>query len=96
MWLQISWLIVIIGAEISHAYQQSNMWISTAGGREISIAETQLLSLVICRHVVRLFQQGRPAQTTEQIADALALPQATVDNLTDFLIKGKHSGAHRL
>jgi membrane protein len=88
VWLQISWLIVIIGAEISHAYQQSEHVDPTAGGQKMSLAETQLLSLAICRHVVHLFHQGRPAQTTDQIADALALPQALVDNLTDFLIRG--------
>ena len=88
LWLQVSWLIVIIGAEISHAYQQSEHVDQTNGGRDMSLAETQLLSLAICRHVVRLFHQGRPAQTTEQIADALVLPLSLVDNLTDFLIRG--------
>jgi membrane protein len=88
LWLQISWFIVLIGAEISHAYQNSDHMDETAGGREISIAQRRLLALTVCRHVVRLFHQGQPAQTTMQIADALALPPALVDNLSDLLIKG--------
>ena len=86
LWLQISWLIVIVGAEISHAYQRSAHVDLTAGGQKMSIAETQLVSLAICRHVVRLFHQGQPAQSVEQIADTLTLPEALVDNLVDSLI----------
>ena len=88
LWLQISWLIVIVGAEISHAYQRSAHVDQTDGGRKMSIAEIQLVSLAICRHVIRLFHQARPAQSAEQIADALALPEGLVDNLIDSLVQG--------
>ncbi|MBC2711828.1 MAG: YihY/virulence factor BrkB family protein [Desulfosarcina sp.] len=88
LWLQISWFIVLIGAEISHAYQNSDYVDETAGGREMSISQTMLLALTICRHVVRLFHQERPAQTTTQIAEELALSPALVDNLSDLLVKG--------
>ena len=60
----------------------------TAGGMEMSISRARLLALTICRHVIKLFQQGRPAETTTQIADHLALPPALVDNLSDLLVKG--------
>ena len=88
LWLQISWFIVLIGAEISHAYQNSDRVNETAGGRDLSISQSRLLALAICRHVVRLFRQGRPAQTTKQIADALALSPALVDNLSNLLVRG--------
>ena len=88
MWLQISWLIVIVGAEISHAYQHSAHLDRTDGGREMSFAESQLASLAICHHVILLFRQGRPAQTAPQIANALRLPETLVDNLIHGLIKG--------
>ena len=88
LWLQLSWFIVLIGAEISHAYQNSNHVDETAGGREMSISQNKLLTLTICRHVVQLFHQGRPAQTTTQIAEELALSPALVDNLSDILVKG--------
>jgi membrane protein len=88
LWLQLSWFIVLFGAEISHAYPHSGHVDDRAGGRDFSISQTRLLTLAICRHVVRLFQQGRPAQTTKQIAEALALSPALVDNLSDLLVKG--------
>jgi membrane protein len=88
LWLQVSWFIVLIGAEISHAYQHSEHVDETAGGLALSISRTRLLALTICRHVVKLFHQGQPAQTAGQIADHLALPPALVDNLSDLLVKG--------
>jgi hypothetical protein len=60
----------------------------TDGGRELSISQSRLLALIVCRHVVRLFHQGQPAQTTTQIAQELALSPALVDNLSDLLVKG--------
>jgi membrane protein len=95
MWLQVSWFIVLIGAEISHAYQHSDHMDETSGGQAISISQSRLLALTVCRHVVRLFHQGKPAQTTMQIADALALPPALVDNLNRSSGKREHSGKNR-
>ena len=88
LWLQVSWFIVLIGAEFSHAYQNSDHVNETAGGLEMSISRTKLLALTICRHVVTVFHQGQPAQTAAQIADNLALSPALVDNLSDLLVKG--------
>ncbi|MFO7712833.1 YihY/virulence factor BrkB family protein [Desulfosarcina sp.] len=88
LWLQISWFIVLIGAEISHAYQHSEHVDKTAGGRMMSISQSRLLALTICRHVVKLFHQGRPAQTPAQIAEELLLSPTLVDNLADLLVKG--------
>ena len=88
IWLQISWLIVLVGAEISHAFQHSNHVDDTVGGRNLSITETIVLALTVCRHVVHRFDEGREAQPPAMIADALALPPALVDNLCDLLVKG--------
>ena len=89
LWLQISWLIVLVGAEVSYAFQHSDYVDETAGGRDMSIAQIRLLALMICRHVVQLFHQGQPAQTATQIAESLALSPALVDNLSDLLVKAK-------
>lgn len=89
LWLQISWFIVLIGAEISHAFQHSNHVDDTAGGLEMSISQTRLIALIVCRHVVQLFHRGLPAQTTTQIAEELSLSPALVDNLSDLLVRGK-------
>ncbi|WP_319522401.1 YihY/virulence factor BrkB family protein [uncultured Desulfosarcina sp.] len=88
LWLQISWTIVLVGAEISHAYQNADHMDGSDGGRKMSVARTRLLALAICRQVVQLFHQGRPARTADQIADSLALAPALVDSLSDLLVQG--------
>lgn len=87
VWLQISWIIVLLGAEISHAYQHADRVDGTDGGRKLGFARLKLLALVICRHVVQLFRQGQPAQTPAQIARILAISPALVDNVADLLVK---------
>lgn len=88
IWLQISWIIVLVGAEISHAYQNADHTDGSDGGKGMSVARTRLLALTICRYVVQLFKQGQPPQTTAQIADSLALAPALVDNLSALLVQG--------
>jgi membrane protein len=88
LWLQISWIIVLVGAEISHAYQNADHMDGSDGGKKMSMSRTRLLALAICRHVVHLFQKGLPAQTTDQIAESLALAPALVDRLSDLLVQG--------
>jgi membrane protein len=88
IWLQISWLIVLIGAEISHAFQNSGYVVHAKKGREMSVQENHLLAMAISRHVVRLFQQSRPAQNKNEIADALAVSPVVVEKLSNLLVKG--------
>lgn len=88
LWLQISWVIVLVGAEISHAYQKADHMGDSDGGRKMSMTRTRLLALAICRHVVHVFQNNQPAQTTDQIAESLALAPALVDRLSDLLVQG--------
>jgi membrane protein len=88
VWLQISWLIVLFGAEISHAYQFSRYADERPGDGTMSVSQVRLLALTICRYVVRLFHQGHPAQTSVQIAEALSLSPVLVDNLADLMIEG--------
>ncbi|HSO21080.1 MAG TPA: YihY/virulence factor BrkB family protein, partial [Desulfosarcina sp.] len=88
LWLQISWIIVLTGAEISHAYQNADHASDANDGQPMSIARTRLLALAICRHVAGRFHQAQPAQTPVQIAQALSLPPALVDNLADLLVRG--------
>jgi membrane protein len=89
MWLQISWFIVLIGAEFSYAFQNSEYVAHTEGGREMSISQTNLLALALCHHVVRLFSENRPAQNKKEIADALSISPILVGHLAKLLVQGK-------
>ncbi|PID40438.1 MAG: ribonuclease BN [Proteobacteria bacterium] len=89
LWLQISWTIVLVGAEISYAFQHSRDADGMSRGKAPSFHRTRLLSLMICRHVVQRFHDNQPPQTAGQIAEALSLTPALVDKLIDLLVQGK-------
>jgi membrane protein len=87
VWLQTSWLIVLFGGEISHAYQNAERLDLLDGDKRMSIFETKLLALTICRHVVDTFRRGSPPQTTSRIADSLAISPEVVQRLADLLVE---------
>ena len=87
VWLQTSWLIVLFGGEISHAYQNAERLDLLDSDKRMSIFETKLLALTICRHVVDTFRRGSPPQTTSRIADSLSISPEVVQRLADLLVE---------
>ncbi len=87
LWLQISWFIVLIGAEISHAFQHSADVVEADLGKPLRISELRLLALAICRHVVQRFHQNLTALNTAQIAEQLAVAPALVDKVAGLLVQ---------
>lgn len=88
IWLNLSWHIVLFGAEIAHAAPLSKEATSPDMQTNLSMEQTRLLALLVAEHVCRLFQQGAPAQTDVQIAKALRLPPPTVTRLAQGLVQG--------
>ncbi len=78
VWVQTSWVIVLVGAELSFAYQnidryeleQQAILMNTTNRRKITVA----VMAVIARH----FTSGGGAVTSEQIATELELPVRSV------------------
>ena len=74
VWLQISWLVVLFGAEISFAHQNVDMYEFEPDCLQASGAFKKLLSLQITHLLVRNFSQGTPPSTATSIAHALGIP----------------------
>ncbi len=89
IWLQLSWTIVLFGAQIAHAYPQSNV----ADTRDVlhsrSAAQTRLLALGICHLAVRRLHRDEPPLTEEIIARELDLTSGETREMVDMLI---HAG----
>ncbi len=73
-WLQVSWLIVLLGAEISFAVQNVGHYEFEQDTTHASPGLRKLVALRICLYVVRQFGQGTTPVEGEQIADDLRLP----------------------
>lgn len=74
VWLQISWLIVLLGAEISFAYQNVGRYAMEAESLQISNHNKRVLSIFILYHIIKNFEQGKEPLTSTQIGADLGIP----------------------
>ncbi len=73
-WLQLSWLIVLFGAEIAFATQNVGHYEFEQDTTHASPGLRKLVALRIALYIVRQFEQGTAPVESERIADDLHLP----------------------
>ena len=92
VWLQISWLIVLLGAQIAFAQQNLENCEAERQWRHLSPYRLRLLTLKAARLMVRRFAAGDPPLTRPELARQLSLPPDLVDRiLQDLLASGTFS-----
>ena len=89
IWLEFSWLIVLLGAEISYAYQNSVHYEQEAEGINVSQKDKRTLILLVTRKIVRNFVDGKPAMNATEIASGLAIPVRLVRDIIYNLLNAK-------
>jgi membrane protein len=85
IWLQVSWLIVLFGAELSHALQHSDHYEFEPDIRGMSYHHKKIFYLAVARLLARRFAEGKPAMKAEAISRSLKLPILLVRNILDDL-----------
>ena len=92
IWMQVSWLIVLLGAVISFAVQNADTLVFPVDAAKVSPEKRRLLSLMIARLVIRNFAAGEKALTAPEIAARLEMPSPLMRRiLTDFAASGLFS-----
>jgi membrane protein len=85
LWLQISWLIVLVGAEVSFAHQNFRTYEYGPEPIEINFRTRKLLALRIMHMVTQDFVSGDGAPTGAMISESLELPsRLTTEVLGDL------------
>ena len=74
IWLQLSWLIVLFGAELSFAHQNVDEFELEPDSRRISNSLRKVLSLSVTHLLVKTFQQGEPPLTDTRVSEILDIP----------------------
>lgn len=74
IWLQLSWLIVLFGAEVSFAIQNVDTYEFEQDCQGISPAFKTLLSLQIAHLSIQAFSRGENPLTTSQVSNKLGIP----------------------
>lgn len=89
MWLQLSWFVVLLGAEISFYHQNSETYQFHQTYSRITLYLRKLLTLRIVHLLVMNFSQGKKPLTVNQLAHAVELPLPLAQQLLTALVESK-------
>jgi membrane protein len=87
IWLQISWLIVLLGAEISFAYQNIEKYEFEREALHISSYNRRMLTFLVMHTIVKQFMHGAKPLTTPQVSHDLGIPIRLVREIIYDLAK---------
>ena len=89
VWLQMSWLIVLFGAEVAFAHQNARSLIYETDSSRISFKYKRLVSLLIMHKLVKHFKAGEPPLNSSQISIELKLSIRLVKSVLYELVQCK-------
>ncbi len=89
IWLQISWFIVLFGAELSYAFQNVPAYIFEKETGKISGFYKKVFTLNIAHVIIKNFEHGEKPLTTKQIAGHSEIPENITREIVAELTKAK-------
>lgn len=85
IWLQLSWMVVLLGAQIAHAHQFMGNLATERDVRDSRQEDKKRCALSILRWIIQRFSDGSSPPTAERIAQHLTLPYTLVEQMIDHL-----------
>jgi membrane protein len=86
--LYFSWLMVLLGAQVSFAAQNVRLYMQQRASEKIDQAGRELLACRIVLHACSCFLRAAKPPTTEQLAEQLRAPLQALNQLVRRLIEG--------
>ncbi|MBI9085108.1 MAG: YihY family inner membrane protein [Desulfobacterales bacterium] len=87
IWLQVSWFIVLLGAEISCAHQTVDAHETETDQEDLSPYLDRLIGLMVIHRIVGRFSKGSPPPNVDQLARSLQISGRLVRHALDRLEK---------
>ncbi|MDI6741449.1 MAG: YihY/virulence factor BrkB family protein [Smithella sp.] len=87
MWVQLSWLIILFGAEIAFAYQNADTYEFESDFLQASRRLRVLLSLMVTGRLIKNFVRGDKPMTAAEISIQLEIPIRFVNEILFDLVK---------
>lgn len=85
VWLYISWVLVLLGAEISFAAQRLHVYVRRGLSEGLSPLSRQKTAVLALAHLAGRFQAGLPPQTLAEACQALRLPEDVLGGVLEIL-----------
>jgi len=89
MWVQISWWVVLFGAELSFANQNVNTYEYEPDANKVSPAFKKVLTLQIAHLLIKNFAKGERPLTDTEISQQLRMPIRLVHNILYDLVQSQ-------
>jgi membrane protein len=86
--LYFSWLIVLLGAQVSFAAQNVHLYMQQRVSERMDQVRRELLACRVVLQACRSFLQGTPPPNTEVLADQLQAPLQALNQLAHRLVEG--------
>lgn len=87
LWIYLSWIIVLFGAEIAFAAQHVETYRRELEAVKVSAADRDRLALVVAVEAVRPFEAGSSPPTAEAVASRLRAPSRVVHEIVYQLME---------
>lgn len=81
IYLQLTWLIVLFGAEYAFATQNVNTWEYKNSGIQMSLNHRKKLTLLTMHYIIKNFQQGEKALGVSDLSALVHVPYRFVKNI---------------
>jgi membrane protein len=85
IWVNISWLITLIGAEIAYANQYVGEIKNEIAAEKLTTSQFHIISMMICKRLSDNFESGREPESSQMIANDLNLPFGITAKVLDLL-----------
>jgi membrane protein len=87
IWMQMSWLIVLFGAEVAFANQNVEHFEAESESVNISLHLKRTVTLMILKEIVLSFKNSMPPSTSEELANKLDFPVRLVRDIIYELLE---------
>jgi membrane protein len=89
MWLQISWIIVLLGAEFSYAYQNIDLFELEPDVKKMTPYGHALIAIAAMKEIAKNFCEGKSPLTESEICKLLKIPRSVAVKILDLLLKSR-------
>ena len=89
IWLQLSWTILLFGAEFAFAVQSVGTWAYDNEKLTMNLKTKRKMTLLVLRKIVRHFEKHDDSISFEQICEELEVPRRFIREVLEDLVQSK-------
>jgi membrane protein len=91
IWIYISWIIVLLGSEVSYAWQNINSFVKQRYFGDATPFERQKIGVLMMIILAKRFYEGKPLPTVTQISDGLMAPTSLISDIFGMLTQAGYT-----